>query len=162
MATTGCYIDVRKVWLTFEVEGHYVVFCHTKEDLVSPSSSLLDALPFSPEIGIEDVLNCEDPLDSDWISYENPNQRYVKMEFTAPMPPNKLEVEAPVSNESSISDYCRFAQTILSMLPVEGFDANFDVGVERVDDSLSDGPQEQFILYVDSTLWHQVMKMMDL
>ena len=39
-----------------------------------------------------------------------------------------------------MSDYCRFAQTVLTMPPVEGFDADFDVGVEQVDDSLSDGP----------------------
>ena len=64
------------------------------------------------------------------------------MEFTAPMPPNKPEVEALVSNESSMSNYCRFAQIVLSMPPVEGFDADFDVGVERVDDSPSNGPQE--------------------
>ena len=32
-----------------------------------------------------------------------------KVEFAAPMPPNKLEVEAPISNESSMSDYYRFA-----------------------------------------------------
>jgi len=37
---------------------------------------------------------------------------------------------------------------------VEGFDVDFDVGVERVDDSLSDGPQERFVLYADSALWY--------
>ena len=41
------------------------------------------------------------------------------------MPPNKPEIEALVSNESSMSDYCRFVQ---------------NVGVERVDDSPSNGP----------------------
>jgi len=63
------------------------------------------------------------------------------VEFAAPMPP-KPEVEAPISNESSMSDYCRFAQTILFMLPVERFDADFGAGVEQVGDSLSDGPQK--------------------
>ena len=48
------------------------------------------------------------------------------------------------------------------MPPVEGFDADFDVGVEGLDDSPSDGPQEQFVLYADSVLLHQVMKMKDL
>ena len=84
------------------------------------------------------------------------------MEFAAPMPPNKPDVEAPASNESSMSDYYRFAQTVLSMPPVEGFDADFDEGVERVDDNPSDGPQERFVLYADSALWHQVVKMKDL
>ena len=32
------------------------------------------------------------------------------MEFLAPMPPNMPKVEAHVSNESSMSDYCRFAR----------------------------------------------------
>jgi len=72
----------------------------------------------------------KDSLDSDWISYEDPNQGYVKVEFAAPMPPNKPKVEALVSNESSMSDHCRFAQTVLSMPPVEGFNADFDVVVE--------------------------------
>ena len=70
-ATVGCHIDVRKGWTTFEVEGCYVVFFHTKEDVVSPSSSLLDALPLSLEYDVEDVFNDEDPPDSEWISYED-------------------------------------------------------------------------------------------
>jgi len=68
------------------------------------------------------------------------------------MPPNKPEVDASVPNESSMSDYCRFAQTVLSMPPMEGFDADFDVGVEQVDGSPSDGPQERFVLYDDNIL----------
>jgi len=70
----------------------------------------------------------------------DPNQGCVKMEFATPMPPNKPKVEALVSHESSMSYYCRLAQTILSMPPMEGFDVDFIVGVERVDDSPSDGP----------------------
>ena len=80
------------------------MFSHKKEDMVSPHSSTLDALPLSPEIDMEDVWNCEDPPDSDWIFYEDPHQAYVKVEFAIPMPPNKPEVEAPISNESSMSD----------------------------------------------------------
>ena len=74
------------------------------------------------------------------------------MEFTTPMPSNKSKVEVPVSNESSMSNYCRFAQIVLSMPLVEGFDADFNVGVERDDDRPSDGPKERFILYTDSAL----------
>jgi len=69
-------------------------------------------------------LNCEDPSDSDWISYEEPEQRYVKVEFVAPMPPNTPKGEVPVLNKSSMSDYYRFVQAVLSMLPMEGFDAD--------------------------------------
>ena len=48
------------------------------------------------------------------------------------MPPNKPEVEALIFNESSMSDYCRFAQTVLCMPPVEGFDVDFDVGLDEL------------------------------
>jgi len=60
LTIAGCHIDVRKGWITFDMEGRFAVFYHTKED-----SSLLDALPRSPEIDIEDVLSCQDPPDSD-------------------------------------------------------------------------------------------------
>jgi len=59
LVTTGCYIDVREDHVSFEVEGHFVVFSHRKEDVVSPHSSILDALPLSVKIDMEDVLNCE-------------------------------------------------------------------------------------------------------
>ena len=98
LATAGCHIDVRKGWITFEEQRHYVVFCHMKEKVVSPNSSFLDEFPPSPEIDIEDVWNCEDPPDADWISFEDPDQGHVKVEFIAPMPPNKPEVKALVSN----------------------------------------------------------------
>jgi len=45
-ATASCHIDVRKGRITFELEGCYAMFYHTNEDMDSPSSSLLDALPF--------------------------------------------------------------------------------------------------------------------
>ena len=77
--------------------------------MVSPSSSLLYGLPLSPEIDRKDVLNYDDPPDSGWISYEDPDQQYVKVEFPAPMPPNTPEVKVPVPNKSSMSNYCRFA-----------------------------------------------------
>ena len=44
------------------------MFSHRKEDMVSPHSSILDALPLSHEIDMEDILNCEDPPDFKWIS----------------------------------------------------------------------------------------------
>jgi len=93
------------------------VFYHTKEKVVSPNSSLLDEFLPSPEIDMEDVLSCEDPPDFDWISYENPDQRYFKVEFATPMSPNMPKVEDHASNESSTSNYCKFAQAILSLPP---------------------------------------------
>ena len=95
---------------------------------------------------MEDVLNCEDPLDFDRISHEDPNQRYVKVELAAPMPPNMPKIEAHVSNKSSMSNYCRFAQVVLSLPSMEGFDADFDLGVEQVDSNLPDRPPVRFIL----------------
>ena len=45
---------------------------------------------------------------------------------------------------------------------LEGFDIDFDVGVEQVDASPSDGPKERFVMYTEGALWHQVMKIKDL
>jgi len=73
------------------------------------------------------------------------------------MPPNQPEIETPTSNDSPLSDYCRFARVVHSMLPLKGFDADFDVGVEQVDGSSSDRLREQSTLYADGAL-HQVMK----
>jgi len=73
LAPACCHIDVRKGRITFEVEGCYAVFCRIKKDVVSPSSSLFDSLPLSPEIDMEDILNYEDPPDSDWISHKDPD-----------------------------------------------------------------------------------------
>jgi len=57
LATTGCHINVREGRVSFEVEGHFAVLSHKKEDMVSPHSSILDTLPLSPEIDMEDVWN---------------------------------------------------------------------------------------------------------
>ena len=61
------------------------------------------------------------------------------MEVVVPMPPNLPKVEAHICNASSMGDYCRFVQTVLSLPLVEGFDADFDLGVEQVESSLSAG-----------------------
>ena len=120
LGTTCCHIDVKEGRISFEVEGHFAVFSHRKEDVVSPHSSILDALLLSPKIDMEDVLNYKDPPDSNLISYEDPDQGHVKVKFATPMPPKKPEVQVPIPNESSMSEYCRFAQIVLSMPPKEG------------------------------------------
>ena len=61
-----------------------------------------------------------------------------------------------------MSDYCRFAQAVLSMPPMEEFDVEFDLGVEQVDCDPLDRPRACFVLYANNALWHRVMKMMDL
>jgi len=162
LATLGCYVDVRKGQITFKVEGRYAVFCHTKEDVVSPSSSLLDTLSLSPEIDMKDVLDCEDRPDYDWISFENPDQRYIKVEFAAPIPPNMPKAKVFVANESAMSYYCRLAQAVLFMPLIEGSNADFDLGVEQVDHCPPDRLRMHFVLYADNALWHCVMKTKDL
>jgi len=127
MATAGCHVYLRRGRITFEVEECYATFCHMEETTVSPYSSLLDAFPPCPKIDIEDVLNCQD-LNFDWISIEDPNQGYVKVEFATPIPPNIPKVKGHASDESAMSDYCK--QAVLSLPPMEGFDAEFDLGIE--------------------------------
>jgi len=78
------------------------------------------------------------------------------------MPSNMPEIEVPISYDSSICEYCRFAQLVHSIHPLECFNVDFDVRLEQVDGSLSDGPRERFVLYADGALWHQVMKTKDL
>ena len=108
------------------------------------------------------VLNCEDPSDSYWISYKDPDQRYVSVEFAAAMPPNTFEVKVPIPNESSMSNYYRFTQAVFSMLSLEGCDRDFDLGVEKVDSDPPDRARVRFVLYADTALCHHVMKTKDL
>jgi len=68
------------------------------------------------------------------------------------MSPSISKVEAHASNESTMSDYYRFSQAILSLPPMEGFDTEFNLGVEQGDMSQSGGPHTQFILYADSAI----------
>jgi len=45
---------------------------------------------------------------------------------------------------------------------MEGFDVDFDLGVEQVDSDLPDNAQVRFVLYANNALWHCVMKTKDL
>ena len=126
MAIVGYHIDVRR-GVTFEVQGCYTMFCYMKEKVVSPNSPLLDTFPPSPEIGMEDILNFQDPPNFDWISIEDPDQGCFKVEFAAPLPPSIPKAEVHTSNESAMSDYCRFALVVLSLPHMEGFDVDFDL-----------------------------------
>ena len=48
------------------------------------------------------------------------------------MPANMPKVEAHASNKSFMSDYCRFAQDVLSLPSMEGFDADLTWGLNKV------------------------------
>ena len=66
------------------------------------------------------------------------------MEFAAPTPPCKPKVKAYASNESAMCHYCRFARATLSLPSMEGFDTDFDLGVEQGDSNQSDGLSKCF------------------
>jgi len=103
-------------------------------------------------------LNDKDPPYSERISYEDPDRGYVKVECSTPMPPNKPDIEALfliISQQVSITDLHK----LFTLCPLEGFHADFEVEVEQVDGSPSDGQREQFVLYANGLLWHQAMKM---
>jgi len=74
------------------------------------------------------------------------------------MPPNTPEVKVLVPNESSMSKYYRFAQVVLSMAPIEGFEEDFDLGVEQVDSDPPNKARVLFVFYADNALWNYVMK----
>ena len=52
------------------------------------------------------------------------------MEFAASMLPSIPKVGAHASYESAVCDYSGFAQPILSLPAMEGFDADFDWRIE--------------------------------
>ena len=81
-----------------------------------PNSFLFDVLPISPEIEMEEDWGCSDLSDYDWISIEDPNQGYFKVDFTAPTTPSIPEVETYASNESSMSGYYKLAKVVLPCL----------------------------------------------
>jgi len=55
------------------------------------------------------------------------------VELPAPMPSNIPEVKVSLANEIFMNNYYRFAQAFLPMPPMEGFDVDFDLGVEQID-----------------------------
>ena len=108
--------------------------------VVSLNSFESDAFPLSLKFDKADVLNRQDP----------------------PMPPSLPEVEAYASNESSMSDYCRFGHAVLYLPSIEGVDVDFDIQIEQDGNDQSDGPCTRFVLYTDNMLWCQLVIMKDL
>ena len=145
MATSGRNIDVKMGWIAFEVERCYTMFCSMDEKVIFPNSSVSDAFPLSPEIDMEDVLNCQDPSDFDRISTKDPDQG-VKVEFASPTSPSVPKVEADASNESPMSCYCRFTQVIFSLPPMEGVDLDFDMGIEHDHSGQYEESRNHFVL----------------
>jgi len=84
-----------------------------EDKIIFPNSFLSDVVPLSPDIEMEDEWGFPYRVDFDWISTEDPDQCYTKVEFAAPTPPSIPEVETCASNESSISDYYGIAHYFL-------------------------------------------------
>jgi len=76
------------------------------------------------------------------------------LEFPTPTLPSIPEVYAHACNKSTVTDYCRIAQVILSLPLLQGIDADFDLGIKQGGNGQSDGPRTRSILYTDNTLWH--------
>jgi len=148
--------------ITFEVGGYYATFCFVDEKIVSLNSFLSDVLSLSPELEMEDGWSCPIPSDFDWILTEDPNQEYVKVEFATSMLPSIPEVETYASNESFMSDYCRFTQLILSLPLMKGVNLDFDLGIEYDDNGPSDRGDYLFVLYADGMLWCNLIMKKDL
>ena len=128
-----------------------------EDKIISHNYLLSEVLPLSPEIEIKDDWGCPDSSDFDWIYTKDPDWGYVKVEFAARMTHSILDVETYASNESFMSDYCRFAQLVLSLPPIEVVNLDFDLGIEYDNSGSSDGARYLFILYADSTLWGNLM-----
>jgi len=111
---------------------------------------------------MEDSFGCQDPSNFDWISTKYLDQGYVKVKFVAPTPPSIPKVKAYASNESPMSDYCKFAQVVLSLTPMEGVDLDFDMGIEHDNSGQSNGPCNWFVLYTNNMLSCQLMMKKDL
>ena len=56
-----------------------------------------------------------------------------------------------------MSNYCRFAQVVLSLPLMKGVDLDFDLGIEYDDSGSFDGASYRFVLYTDGTLWRNLM-----
>jgi len=138
------------------------MFCFMDEKIVSPSPSLSYVLPLSAETEMENGWSCTDPFEFDWISTWDFDQGYVNMELAAPTPPSIPEVYAYASNESSMSDYCRFTEVTLSLPPMKGVNLDFDLGIEHDDSGPCDGALYRFIVYAHNSLLHHLMMKKDI
>ena len=65
VATSGCQTNVRRGRTTLKVQGCHAMFCHMEQKAVSPYYSSLDEFLPSPNIDMENILNCQDPPDLD-------------------------------------------------------------------------------------------------
>ena len=93
---------------------------------------------------MDDVCYCNDPPIFDWVSTIGPDLNYAKVEFVAPITPGITKDGPSASNECSLSAYCRFAQLLTYLPPIEGINLHFDLGIEFGNDP-SDGVHSQIV-----------------
>jgi len=73
------------------------------------------------------------------------------MAFVAPIPPTITEDGPSAFNEGSLSSYCRFAQLLTLLPPIEGIDFEFDLGIEFSSDQ-SKGAHFWIVLHVTHSI----------
>jgi len=70
------------------------------------------------------------------------------VEFNAPVPPSAVEDEPFANNGVSMSDYCRFAQVVQSMLPIYDIECDFNLGVELSSARLMETTKTSFCIRI--------------
>jgi len=132
LATSGCKVDVKVGRITIDVGTCHVEFNFFEVRSVSVTSFLSDKVPNSHGIDMDDVWCCIDPPMFDWVSNYGPGLDYAKVEFAAPILPDITEDRPSAFNEGSLNAYCRFAQLLRSLPPVEEVDLDFNLGIESI------------------------------
>ena len=75
------------------------------------------------------------------------------MEFVAPVPPNIPKATTYASNKSTMSDYCRFAQTVLSLPPMKDLKWTLIWRLNKLTVARMMEQPMWFVLYASSALW---------
>jgi len=83
------------------------------------------------------------------------------VEFDALVPPRVTKDKPYATNEVSMSYYCRFAQMLLFLPPIDDIEYDFDLGVE-FGSGLSNGVHYKLVLYMNRAIWRYLMMKKDL
>jgi len=108
-----------------------------------------------------DDLCCIDPFVFDYVDPKGCNIDCSKAEFDGLVPPSVTQDEPYNANEGSMRDYCKFAQVLLCLFPMEDIEYDFDLGVE-FDSDPSYEMRYTFILHKDRSILCYLMMKKDL
>ena len=106
-----------------ECHVEFALFEH--QNFPSPSSSFKKDSDFHEIDSFHDWQHV-DPFMFECIVYEGIILDYARVEFNALAPPSVTKDEPYVSKDVSMSDYCRFAQVVQSMPPIDDIKCDFD------------------------------------